>query len=378
MCGGRRQRRRGRRCRSRPRPGRRAAASRTARDRRPAPAAGAAGPGRLIEYRSAHQQVVDERPGRVPGPAVHDPCPTASTGPQLGEEAAERLAACPSPLPGVDGRAAVTTASSASSTRELEAARSGVDDEDPHRLTAGRPRSSRGSSGQVLAVRRARTRRCSVMLVDASAVAGVGRRRVRSRGTRSMTSMARSIAVEVVQHAPCRTAWSWCLPPCSRGRGGCRGWSGGRSAGGSARVAVVGEDDRPVGGELARRTRASDSPCGCSRVVLQPHQVDDVDHPDPQVGEVPAQDLDRGEGLQRRARRRRRPRTTSGSSPASVLGPVPDPEAAGCSARPRRRSPGTAARLLARHDDVHVVPAAQAVVGDRQQACWRPAAGRPG
>ena len=35
-------------------------------------------------------------------------------------------------------------------------------------------------------------------------------------------------------------------------------------------------------------------------------------------------------------------------------------------------------RLLVDDDEVDVVAAAQAVVGDRQQACWRPAAARPG
>ena len=33
---------------------------------------------------------------------------------------------------------------------------------------------------------------------------------------------------------------------------------------------------------------------------LQPHQVDDVDHPDLQVGQVPAQDVGGGEHLQGR------------------------------------------------------------------------------
>ena len=35
-------------------------------------------------------------------------------------------------------------------------------------------------------------------------------------------------------------------------------------------------------------------------LVLQPHQVDDVDEPDPEVGEVAAQQVDRGERLHRR------------------------------------------------------------------------------
>ncbi len=42
-------------------------------------------------------------------------------------------------------------------------------------------------------------------------------------------------------------------------------------------------------------------------VRLEPHQVDDVDHANLQVGELLAQKLDRGQRLERRARRRRRP-----------------------------------------------------------------------
>ena len=110
---------------------------------------------------------------------------------------------------------------------------------------------------------------------------------------------------------------------------------------------------------------ASGSPCGCSDAGLQPHQVDHVDHPDPQVGQVPAQQVGRGQDLQGRY-------VAGGGEhdvgvAVVVAGPVPDAEAAGAvpggvvDVEPGRCG------LLAGDDDVDVVAAAQAVVGHRQQ-----------
>ena len=110
---------------------------------------------------------------------------------------------------------------------------------------------------------------------------------------------------------------------------------------------------------------ASGSPCGCSAGRLQPHQVDHVDHPHLQVGQVLAQQVGGGEDLQRGH--------VAGAGEhhvgvaVVVAGPVPDAQAAGAvqdgvvHVQPGRRG------LLAGDDDVDVVAAAQAVVGDRQQ-----------
>src|SRR5262249_35607304 len=60
--------------------------------------------------------------------------------------------------------------------------------------------------------------------------------------------------------------------------------------------------------------------------------------------------------------------TTSGSPPPVVAGPLPDAEASlAVLDRLIHRQP-LRCRLLAGDDDVDVVPAAQAVIGDRQQA----------
>ncbi len=65
------------------------------------------------------------------------------------------------------------------------------------------------------------------------------------------------------------------------------------------RVAVVGEDHRPVGGEQRVELRVGQA-VGMLGVGLQAHQVHDVDDAHPQLGQVLAQQRDRGEGLERR------------------------------------------------------------------------------
>ena len=101
-------------------------------------------------------------------------------------------------------------------------------------------------------------------------------------------------------------------------------------------------------------------------VRLQPHQVHHVDHADAKLRQVPAQQVGRRQYLHRRD-------VPGGGQyhvrlAVVVAGPVPDTEPAravqrrGVDVQQRRR------RLLAGHDDVDVVAAAQAVVGDRQQA----------
>ena len=100
---------------------------------------------------------------------------------------------------------------------------------------------------------------------------------------------------------------------------------------------------------------------------LQLHQIDDIDDADLQLGRVPSKEVDSGQGLQRR-------HVTAaghhdiGLTALVVAGPLPDAEA--CFAvldRLVHRQP-LRSGLLARDDDVDVVSAAQAMVGDRQQA----------
>ena len=111
----------------------------------------------------------------------------------------------------------------------------------------------------------------------------------------------------------------------------------------------------------------SDSPCGCSLDGLQLHQIDDIDDPDLQLGRVLAKDVDGGQRLQRRHVAAARHHHV-GLAATVVAGPLPDAEPGGAMLdrlvhrQPLRR------RLFAGHDDVDVVSAAQAVVGNRQQA----------
>ena len=100
---------------------------------------------------------------------------------------------------------------------------------------------------------------------------------------------------------------------------------------------------------------------------LQLHQIDDIDHPHLQVGRVLSQEVDGGQRLQRRYV----PAASHhhvGFSATVIAGPLPDSEP-GLAMLDRlvHRQP-LRRRLLAGNDDVDVVPAAQAVIGDRQQA----------
>ena len=99
---------------------------------------------------------------------------------------------------------------------------------------------------------------------------------------------------------------------------------------------------------------------------LQLHQVHDVDDADLQLREVLAKQLDRGQRLQR-GHVAAAGHDHVGLAALVVAGPVPDADAGGAvldrlvHGQPLRR------RLLAGHDHVDVVAAAQAVVGHREQ-----------
>jgi len=130
------------------------------------------------------------------------------------------------------------------------------------------------------------------------------------------------------------------------------------------RIAVVGEDDRPVHGEK-RVELGVRQPVRVLARRLQPHQVDDVDHTHPQLGEVLTQQVHRGEGLQRRY--------VAGAGqhdvgPAVVVaGPVPDADASRAVQHAVGHRQPVRLRVLAGDDHVDVVAAAQAVVHHGQQ-----------
>ena len=132
------------------------------------------------------------------------------------------------------------------------------------------------------------------------------------------------------------------------------------------RVAVVGEDHRPVGGEQ-RVELGVGHPVRVLGLRLQPHQVDHVDHPDPQVGQVLAEHAGGGEHLQRRHVAGAGQHHVGLGAVAVAAGPLPDPGAPGAVQDGGVHVQPVGAGLLAGHDHVDVVPAAQAVVGHRQQ-----------
>ena len=100
---------------------------------------------------------------------------------------------------------------------------------------------------------------------------------------------------------------------------------------------------------------------------LQLHQIDDVDHPDFQVGQMLAQDGDGSERLQR-GHVATAGHDHVGLDALVVAGPLPDADALGAMLdggvhrQPLRR------RVFARDHDIDVMAAAQAMVHHRQQA----------
>ena len=131
------------------------------------------------------------------------------------------------------------------------------------------------------------------------------------------------------------------------------------------RISVVGEDDRTVAREQGVEIRVRQAVRVLAR-RLQLHQVDHVDDPHLELGEIATHQLDRGERLER-GHVPGAGHDHVGLPPAVAARPFPDADAAaavldgGVHAQPLR------SRVLARHDDIHVVPAAQAVIDHRQQ-----------
>ena len=100
---------------------------------------------------------------------------------------------------------------------------------------------------------------------------------------------------------------------------------------------------------------------------LQLHQIDDIDHPDLQIGQMLAKDRNRGQDLQRR-------RVAAAGhhhvrlGVLVVAGPLPDADAFRAMHDRRVHRQPLRQRVLAGDHHVDVVPAAQAVIEDRQQA----------
>ena len=122
----------------------------------------------------------------------------------------------------------------------------------------------------------------------------------------------------------------------------------------------------PVGGEQ-RVELGLVHPVRVLGLRLQAHQVHHVDHPDPQVRQVLAEDAGRRQHLHRGHVTGAGQHHVGLLAVGVVAGPFPDPGAPGAVQDGVVHVQPVGAGLLARHDDVHVVPAAQAVVTHREQ-----------
>ena len=94
------------------------------------------------------------------------------------------------------------------------------------------------------------------------------------------------------------------------------------------RVAVVGEDDRLVGGEHHVEV-AVGQPVRMLGFVLQAHQVDDVDEPDLEFGQMGAQQIHRGQRLEGRDVAGRGEYHVGIAAEHLAARPLPDAHAAG-------------------------------------------------
>ena len=132
------------------------------------------------------------------------------------------------------------------------------------------------------------------------------------------------------------------------------------------RVAMEGEDDRLVRGEEFVEVRVA-QPVRVLGVRLQPHEVDDVDDADLEVGQMRPHDRDGGERLQRR-HVAAAGHDHVGRHALVVAGPLPDADALDAVLDGRVHRQPLRRRVFARDHDVDVVAAAQAVVHHREEA----------
>ena len=108
-------------------------------------------------------------------------------------------------------------------------------------------------------------------------------------------------------------------------------------------------------------------PVGVLGLGLQAHEVDDVHDADLELGEVAAQQVHRRQRLER-GHVAAAGHDHVGIRAVVVRREVPHPEAPGAVHHGLLDPEPVVLGLLAGHDDVHVVAAAQTVVGSRQQA----------
>ena len=131
------------------------------------------------------------------------------------------------------------------------------------------------------------------------------------------------------------------------------------------RIPVEREDHGPVSGEDGVEVRIG-QPVRVSVRRLQRHQVDHVHHAHLHLRQLLAQQVDRRHRLQRRHVAGAGHHHV-GRAAFVVARPFPDAQAGGAVAGGRLDVQPLGRGLLAGHDDVHVVAAAQAVVDHRQQ-----------
>ena len=131
-------------------------------------------------------------------------------------------------------------------------------------------------------------------------------------------------------------------------------------------VSVEAKDDVLVFGEQRIVIRFA-QPVRVLALRLQLHQIDDIDHPDLQIGQMLAQNGNGGQNLQRgRVAAAGHHHVRLGV--LVVAGPLPDADAframhdGGVHGQPLREG------VFAGHHHVDVMPAAQAVIEDREQA----------
>ena len=102
-------------------------------------------------------------------------------------------------------------------------------------------------------------------------------------------------------------------------------------------------------------------------VVLQTHQVHDVDEPHLQVRQMDPQQIDRGQCLEGGNVAGRGDHHVGVGAQHLRAGPLPDAQAAGAVRDGLLHGQEVGCGLLARHDDVDVLARAQAVIVGRQQ-----------
>ena len=141
------------------------------------------------------------------------------------------------------------------------------------------------------------------------------------------------------------------------------------------RIAVKSEDDRLIGRENGIEIPIAQSVRMFSG-RLQGHEVHHINHSNPEIRNVLAEPVYRGQSFE------------CGNIAAAghhhirlaamiVAGPVPDADSGGAMVDRRFHFKPLQGRLLARNDHVDVIPAAQAMIGHREQRSSHPAADRP-